>query len=46
MNAGIILKFEQCSLNSVVLLYEHPHDKTNKMMCAQQRLRSAWAFQG
>ena len=24
--------------------HEEPHhDKTNKMMCAQQRLRSAWA---
>ena len=22
---------------------EPPHDKTNKMMCAQRRLRSAWA---
>ena len=24
-------------------IYEPPHDKTNKMMCAQRRLRSAWA---
>ena len=22
---------------------ESPHDKTNKLMCAQRRLRSAWA---
>ena len=30
----IVLKKEQT---------EPQHDKTNKMMCAQRRLRSAWA---
>ena len=24
-------------------IFEPPHNKTNKMMCAQRRLRSAWA---
>ena len=27
---------------NILKIYELPHDKTNKMMCAQQRLRSAW----
>ena len=31
------------NLMSWLKYYELPHDKTNKMTCAQRRLRSAWA---
>ena len=26
-----------------IFIFEPPHDKTNKMMCTQRRLKSAWA---
>ena len=28
----------------ILLLIEPVHDKTNKMTCAKQRLRSGWAY--
>ena len=37
------LTFFNLKLGSSVKMEQPPHDKTNKMTCAQQKLRSAWA---